>query len=111
MRDSLNKLEDVGAQLLAVDPHEAWSARYLLKNTGLETSDLNYPLLLDPSLTVSAIYGVAFGMRVHVEESNRPATFIIDKQGVLRYAKLATNYGDRPSPAQIVAELKKLSAQ
>ena len=83
----------------------------MMKETGLETSDLHYPLLLDPSLTVSATYGVAFGMRIHVEVSNRPATFIIDKDGVLRYAKLGTNFNDRPTPRQIVAELKKLPSE
>ncbi len=96
---------------MAVDPHEQWSGKYLLQETGLETSDLNYPLLLDPSLTVSAAYGVAFGMRVHTEESNRPATFIIDKQGVLRYGKRGTSFSDRPTPRQILAELKKLPSK
>ena len=110
MRDRIESLRKGGAELLAVDPHEAWSAKCLLKDSGLETSDLHFPMLVDPSLTVSATYGVAFQMRIHTEWSNRPATFIIDKQGVLRYAKRATTYGDRPKPDQILAELKKLDA-
>lgn len=80
----------------------------MMKETGLSTDDLNYPLLMDPSLTVSAMYGVVFQMRIHVEWSNRPATFIIDKDGVLRYAKRANTFADRPTPADIVSELKKL---
>ncbi len=80
----------------------------MMKDTGLETSDINYPLLIDPSLTVSATYGVAFGMRVHVEVSNRPATFIVDKNGVLQYARLGGNYGDRPKPDEIVERVTKL---
>ena len=108
LRKTLSDLKDQNAQLLAVDPHEAWSARYLLKEAGLQTSDIRVPLLCDPSLTVSAAYGVAFGMRIHVEWSERPTTFIIDTNGVIRYARRATNYGDRPRPADIVAELKKL---
>ena len=83
MRDELGG-EDGIAQVLAIDPHESWSAKYLLKDSGLETADVNFPLLMDPSLTVSATYGVAFQMRIHTELSNRPATFIIDKQGVIR---------------------------
>jgi peroxiredoxin len=97
-----------GVQLLAVDPHEKWSAQYLLKDVGLETDDLRFPLLLDPTQTVSATYGVAFQMRVHVEESNRPATFIIDKQGVLRYAKRGETYGDRPNQHVIREQLEML---
>ena len=108
MREKLEEIKDCNAQLLAVDPHEVSSAKYLLKETGLSTDDLNYPLLMDPSLTISAMYGVAFGMRIHTEVSNRPATFVIDKSGVIRYARLAQSFGDRPSPKQIVAELNKL---
>ena len=80
----------------------------MIKDTGLETSDIHYPLLIDPSLTVSATYGVAFGMRVHVEVSNRPATFIVDKDGVLQYARLGDNYGDRPKPDEVVERVIKL---
>jgi len=108
LREKLDEIKDSNAQLLVVDPHEVWSAKYLLKETGLGTDDLNYPLLMDPSLTISAMYGVAFGMRIHTEVSNRPATFVIDKSGVIRYARLAQSFGDRPSPQQIVAELNKL---
>jgi peroxiredoxin len=108
LRDKLASLQGLDAQLLAIDPHESWSAKYLLKETGFETSDVNFPLLLDPTQTVSATYGVAFQMRIHTELSNRPATFIIDKAGVIRYARRATTYSDRPSPAQIAEELKKL---
>jgi peroxiredoxin len=108
LREKLASLKELDVQLLAVDPHELWSAKYLLKETGLETSDVNYPLLLDPTQTVSATYGVAFQMRIHTELSNRPATFIIDKTGVIRYARRAKTFGDRPSPSDIVEELKKL---
>lgn len=110
MRDEFGG-EEGAAQVLGVDPHESWSAKYLLKDSGLETSDLNFPLLMDPSLTVSATYGVAFQMRIHTELSNRPATFIIDKSGIIRYVRRARSFGDRPSPKQIAAELEKLSAE
>lgn len=102
-------MEALDAQLLAVDPHESYSAKYLLKETGLGTDDIHYPLLVDPSCTVSAAYGVPFQMRIHTELSDRPATFVIDKQGVIRYARLGESFSDRPQPDQIVDELKKLS--
>lgn len=108
MRDQLNELTNLNAEVLAVDPHEIWSAKYLLKESGLSTDDLNYPMLTDPSLTVSATYGVAFQMRIHVELSNRPATFIIDQAGVLRYERRATTFADRPSPEQLIKVLQDL---
>ncbi len=95
-------------QLLAVDPHESWAAKALLKDVGLGTDDVNFPLLLDPSLTASATYGLANQMRIHVEVSNRPGTFIIDRVGVIRYAMKGKTFSDRPGVTEIVRELEKL---
>lgn len=81
-----------------------------MKETGLTTEILSYPLLVDPTHTVSANYGVAFQMRIHTELCNRPATFIIDRDGVVRYARLARSFSDRPSTDDILAELKKLKS-
>ena len=111
MRESLSKIQDQSAQLLAVDPHEVWAAMYLLKETALSTDDLRFPLLLDPALTVSATYGVAGQMRIHTEWSNRPATFVIDREGIIRFAHKGTSFNDRPSAETVVAELENLSAQ
>lgn len=104
----MKNLKSTNAQILAVDPHEAWAAKALLKDVGASTDDLNYPLLMDPSLTVSATYGVPFQMRIHTELSNRPATFIVDKAGVIRFAKRATTFSDRPSVQKIVEVLNEL---
>ncbi len=108
MRDELRQFEDLDAVLLGIDPHEAWSAKFLLKETGFSTDDLSYPMLTDPSLTVSAAYGVAFQMRIHTELSNRPATFVIDKAGTIRFEQRAETFGDRPTPDQIIQVLKKM---
>ena len=81
-----------------------------MKDSGLDTDDLNYPLLTDPAQVVSATYGVAFQMRIHTEWSNRPATFIIDKNGIIRYARLAKSFADRPRPDEILEELRKLAS-
>lgn len=109
MRERIDDIHDRGAKLLAVDPHETWAAAALLRETGLSTDDLNYPLLTDPTLTVSAEYGVAFQMRIHTEWSNRPATFVIDREGVIRYERRARTFADRPSVDDLLAELDKLA--
>lgn len=109
MREELDRLKQRDAELLAVDPHEIYSAKFLLKETGFRTEDLQFPLLMDASQTLSATYGVAFQMRIHTELSNRPSTFLIDKKGVLRYAKRGISFADRPKPAEIVRELKKIA--
>ena len=108
MRDRLEEIEQAGGQLLAIDPHESWSAKALLDEVGFRAGDVKYPLLADPACTVSATYGVAFQMRIHTEISTRPATFLIDRDGTLRYARRAKTYNDRPTTDEIIAELKKL---
>lgn len=108
MRDKLDSLKEIDAEILAIDPHEVYAARLLLRETGSSTDQLQYPLLLDPSLTVSAEYGVPFQMRIHVERSNRPTTFIVDKKGVLRYEKRARTFSDRPRLSDLIEELEKL---
>ena len=108
MRDREEDFKKLDAQLIGVDPHEIWSVKFTLKRSGFTPDDLEFPLLMDPSQTVSATYGVAFQMRIHTELSNRPATFIIDKAGILRYAKPGTRFNDRPSPQKILEELRSL---
>lgn len=109
LRSALSKFSEIKAQILAIDPHESWSAKYLLKEAGATTDELNFPLLMDPSLTVSATYGVAFQMRIHVERSNRPATFIIDTEGIVRFVQRAERFNDRPSPSKIIEVLNSLN--
>ena len=108
MRGRLDELKSAGAQLVAIDPHEPWAAKSLLKEVGIPADLVSYPLLCDAGYTVGSTYGVSFQMRIHTEISSRPATFIIDRDGMLRYARRGKTFGDRPSIDDILAELKKL---
>lgn len=111
MRDKKEEFEKLGVQLIGVDPHESWSVKSLLKRSGFSTTDLEFPLLTDPAQIVSATYGVAFQMRIHTELANRPATFIVDKSGVLRYAKRGRAFYDRPTPRQLLEQVRKLPSK
>ncbi len=110
LRERLDELQAAGAQLIAIDPHEPYAAQALLEEVGFDADDVHYPLLCDPAHAVSAAYGVAFQMRIHTELCNRPATFIIDRDGIIRYAKWGRSFADRPSPKTILEELAKLAA-
>jgi peroxiredoxin len=110
LRDRIKDFEDRGAQILAVDPHEAYRVRHMLRDVGLKAEAIAFPVLADPANTVSATYGVAFQMNIHTEWSNRPTTFIIDKNGTIRYERRAKTFGDRPRPDDILKELDRLAA-
>lgn len=109
MRDTIAEFEKRNVQLFAVDPHESHRVRHMLRDVGTKPDEVLYPVLADPVNAVSATYGVAFQMSIHTEWSNRPATFVIDKEGVIRYEKRGTTFGDRPKPADILNEIDKLA--
>ncbi len=105
----LPEFEKRGARVFVIDPHDSGRVRHLLAQAGFNPDALPVPVLCDPAHTVSATYGVAFQMRQHTEWSNRPATFLIDRDGVIRYEHRGKNYGDRPRPEELLQELDKLT--
>lgn len=111
MRDRIKDFEDRGVQILAVDPHESYRVRHMLRDVGLKADAVAFPVLADPANTVSATYGVAFQMNIHTEWSNRPATFVIDKEGVIRYERRGKTFDDRPKPDEILKELDQLTGR
>ena len=111
MRDRAKEFEDRGTRLLAVDPHESFRVRHMLRSVGRRADELTYPILADPAATVSATYGVAFQMNVHTEWSNRPATFIVDRDGMIRYERRGKTFADRPKPDELLQELDKLAGR
>jgi hypothetical protein len=58
------------------------------------------------------MYGVAFQMRVHTDTSNTPGTFLIDKSGIIRYARVGRgpkNFHDRPSVEEGLSQIDSSS--
>jgi peroxiredoxin len=111
LRDQIDEFEKRNAQVIAVDPHESYRVRHMLRSVGVTADELTYPILADPANTVSATYGVAFQMSIHTEWSNRPATFVIDRDGVIRYERRGTRFSDRPKPEELFGLLEKLKEE
>lgn len=80
----------------------------MLRDAGLSTGALAFPILADAANVVSATYGVAFQMNIHTEWSNRPATFIVDPRGLIRWERRGKTFGDRPAPDDLLTVLKRL---
>ncbi len=97
-------LSDLGAQILAVsvDPQE----RSQQLAEGLR---LPYRFLADPKLEVIRRYGLEHaGAGRGGQDIARPATIIVDKQGVVRWISLPDYYSIRPDPQEIIAAVKAL---
>lgn len=88
-------------------PHERCRTKWWAEKTGRTV-----PFLADPGFWVSSLYGVACQMRIHTDTSNTPATFVIDKRGIIRWAHIGTgarNWADRPTVETTLAKVQEFS--
>ena len=62
---------------------------------------MRYPVISDAQKRIIQLYGV-----LHPREGiSRPAVFIVDKRGVVRYVHVGRNVRDRPSLQQVMQAL------
>ena len=88
--------------MLAISDDELSQAGYAVEALGLQ-----FPILYDPERAVIRGYDV-FNRNGTGETT--PSTFIIDKDGFIRWEYIAKgSYTDRPSNHRIIEELEKLS--
>ena len=72
---------------------------------------MDVPLLADPGSSVHEAYGIVKPYRFHNRDMYLPATFLIDKQGILRWLYISKKNSDRPSLDVIIEQLKKLNTE
>ena len=101
MRDRHEEFEQRGAQVLAIAPDTLENARNYF-----QTNDIPFPCLPDPDRQVFRQYDVKSAM---ISLGQRPGLFIIDKEGVVRYAYLGWQQWEIPSVDEILAQLDALS--
>jgi peroxiredoxin len=95
----VSDFEAVNTQVLGISTDSPFSHENWAKSVGIS----NYPLLSDVHRTVARDYGVYWADW----NANNRATFIIDKNGVV---KMVERYGkgELPDPDKVLAEVKKL---
>ncbi len=92
-----------GARVVAVvvDPVE--------KNAAVAAArSLEFPILADPDLAVIDRYGLRHSEGIPGQDIARPATFVLDRDGVVRWRDLTDNYRVRPRPDDILRVLDGL---
>lgn len=121
LQQSLSDFQAEGAQLLALTPE--------LPNQSLSTAEkheLDFEVLSDVGNEVARKYGIVFKLTPEVaeiyqnafdlhayngDESDElplAATYVIDPQGVIRYAFLDAEYRNRAEPEDILAALREM---
>jgi len=69
------------------------------------TGDLDFPLLEDKDHKIISRYGI---LNPNSKGWPHPATYVIDKKGIVRWRFIETDYKKRPTNDQILAALRKL---
>jgi peroxiredoxin len=106
LRSQIGEFEALGAQVLVVEANEPYRVRATAQGASIPVKgDPRIPILHDSAHTAAATYGVAMQMN-HIEWLNRPATFLIDRDGIIRDAFVATAPDDRPSPTVLLKKVR-----
>lgn len=104
----MKEFQKLNTQVISIVPHEKQRVKVWQKKArGL------YPVLADGGFLASSLYDVAFQMRIHTDTSNTPGTFIIGKDGALKWAYIGKgkrSWADRPKIPAVLAKLKELGA-
>ena len=66
-----------------------------------------FRLLLDPGYVFTNRYGLRWDAP---QETSYPATFVIDRAGIVRFANVSRSHGGRTPVADVLSALKALSA-
>jgi peroxiredoxin len=95
----IRDFQAANTQVLGISTDSPFSHDNWAKSVGISS----YPLLSDIHRTVAKDYGVYWPDW----NANRRATFIVDKQGTIRFIE-RYGTGELPEPDKILAEVKKL---
>ena len=101
LQEDYETISGLDAEILAVSVDSLRGAQRAIEGVGLE-----FQVLSDPAHEVIDAYGV---WNLFENELPAPATFIIDKEGNIRWEYIGkTSASDRPDNDEIIAELRQL---
>lgn len=75
-----------------------------------ERNGITYPLLVDKDRSVIKSYGVYHWLSFEAYNIARPATFIIDKLGIIRYMYIGSHQFDLVDHAEVLEHLKSIDS-
>ena len=105
MRDDIGTYEGLDAQVLAVSVDTIFTL-----DKFREAEGYNFPLLSDFNKTVSRAYGAFYEEFVlGMKGVSKRSAFVIDKEGVVRYAEVLESAGDLPNFEAVKETLASLN--
>ena len=103
-RDSMAKLNSAHAQVYGISVDTSFSLAEFKKQ-----QNLNFPLLSDFNKEVIQAYGVFNPDMIGLKGIAKRSTFVIDKDGVVRYAEILEDARNEPNYDKVFDALSKLS--
>ena len=76
-----------------------------------ERNGITYPLLVDKERRVIKNYGVYHWLSLEAYNIARPATFIIDKRGIIRYMYIGSHQFDLAKQTEILECLRTIDEE
>lgn len=106
-RDELKVYEDLDAQVLAISVDSPFALKMFA-----EKNNYSFPLLSDFNKEVSAKYNVLYETfapgKFDFKGVSKRSAFVIDKNGIIKYAEVLENAGDEPNYTAIKETLEKI---
>lgn len=99
--------------MLAISVDDAEKGKMLKRNIAKDgKGEVKFPLLSDPGHKTIDAYGLMDEQYVGEENEGipKPAIFILDENRKVLWAKIESNYRERPTIAEIRSALDKLKA-
>jgi peroxiredoxin len=123
LQEALPEIVRRGARLVAISPQTAANSRRSQRENEVE-----FPILSDPHNDVAASFGIRFGLPDYLVDLYKntfknnlalvngddswtlpmPARFVIDQDGLVRYAEVNPDYTRRPDPSELFPVLDDL---
>lgn len=105
VRDDIARYNSVNAQVLGISVDSIFTLAKFKEEQGY-----NFPLLSDFNKQVSAAYGCLYDTFVfNMQGVSKRSAFIVDKDGIIRYAEVLENAGELPNFEAINAKLAELA--
>ncbi len=103
-RDSMKKYESAGVDVIAISVDSLFVlAKYKADH------ELNFPLLSDFNKEISRIFGCLYGEYIfEMQGVSKRSSFLIDKEGIIRYAEVLENARELPNFAAIKEAISSL---
>jgi len=105
LQSRLEEIRETDARVLSVCVDSVETNAKVVENL-----DLDFPILSDPDLKVIKAFGLLHkgGYAREGADVARPAVFVLDQQGVVRWRHLTDNWRKRVRPEVVLEQLSKI---